>query len=257
MPSLMRADLLLVERGLANSRTAAQNLIDAQRVWIELPEGRSLVNKSSQKLADDIDLFIVPDPADRFVSRGGLKMQGALDHVGLDVTGLRVLDLGISTGGFSDCLLQAGAASIVGVDVGHSQLAPKLANDSRVSLFEGVNARHLQAAELGLDPAQPAIDMIVIDVSFISLKLVLPAAIPLLRPGGHLLSLVKPQFEVGREGLSKGGIVKDEKLYQHVQRNITDLCQQLGLQVKDFFDSSIKGGDGNREFFVFAGKPDH
>ncbi len=256
MPTPMRADLLLVVRGLAHSRTAAQNLIDNERVWLDLPEGRSLVNKSSQKLADDTGLFIVPDPADRFVSRGGLKMQGALDHVQLDVSGLQVLDLGISTGGFSDCLLQAGAASIVGVDVGHSQLAPKLASDVRITLFEGVNARHLQAAELGLDPAQPGIDLIVIDVSFISLKLVLPSAIPLLRPGGHVLSLVKPQFEVGREGLSKGGIVKDERLYPHVQRNITDLCQQLGLQVRDFFDSPIKGGDGNREFFVFAGKPD-
>lgn len=255
MPMLIRADLLLLERGLATSRTMAQNLIEAQRVLIESSNGRTAVAKPSQKLVIDAEIYIIPDPGDRFVSRGGLKMLGALEHVGLVVSGKQVLDLGISTGGFSDCLLQAGASHILGVDVGHSQLAAKLANDPRVQLFEGVNARHLQAEALGLNSAEPGIDLIVVDVSFISLKLVLPSAIPLLKPGGHLLSLVKPQFEVGREGLSKGGIVKDERLYQQVQRSITDLCLELGLQVHDFFDSSIKGGDGNREFFVFASKP--
>lgn len=251
-----RADLLLVGRGLASSRTAAQSLIETGRVFVVDGDQRTIVGKSSQKLPASSELHIVPDPADRFVSRGGLKMLGALQHTGLTVTGHCVLDIGISTGGFTDCLLQSGAARVIGVDVGHSQLAPRLAADGRVVLLEGVNARHLQAADVAPHLAGDAIDLIVVDVSFISLTLVLPAAVALLRPGGRLLSLVKPQFEVGREGLSKGGIVKDERLYGHVERKIRDLCAGLGLAVDDYFDSPIKGGDGNREFFIFAGKPD-
>mgnify|MGYP000855341413 FL=1 len=250
-----RADLLLLELGLAPSRTAAQSLIEAGRVFVAANGQRTIVAKSSQKLTAGTELYVVPDPADRFVSRGGLKMLGALQHTGLTVAGYCVLDVGISTGGFTDCLLQSDAARVIGIDVGHSQLAPKLAADTRVVLLEGVNARHLQPADIQPHLADHAIDLVVVDVSFISLALVLPAATPLLRPGGVLLSLVKPQFEVGRDGLSKGGIVKDERLYLQVERKIRDLCAGLGLQVNDFFDSPIKGGDGNREFFIFARKP--
>lgn len=250
-----RADLLLVELGLAPSRTTAQSLIETGRVFVDANGQRTIVSKSSQKLTAGTELYVVPDPADRFVSRGGLKMLGALQHTGLTVAGHCVLDVGISTGGFTDCLLQSGAARIIGIDVGHSQLAPRLAVDARVVLLEGVNARHLQPTDIQPHLAGHAIDLIVVDVSFISLALVLPAAIPLLRPGGVLLSLVKPQFEVGRDGLRKGGIVKDERLYLQVERKIRDLCTELDLQVHDFFDSPIKGGDGNREFFVFASKP--
>ncbi len=247
-----RADLLLVERGLAASRTAAQHLIEAGRVFVLDVGRRVAVSKASQKLFADVEFDIVPDEADRYVSRGGLKMAGALERAGLDVAGLTVLDLGISTGGFTDCLLQAGAAKVIGVDVGHSQLAPKLAADPRVVLLEGVNARHLHADDIAEHTGAAGVDLVVIDVSFISLELVLPAAAALIRPGGHLLSLVKPQFEVGREGLGKGGIVKNERLYDTVRDKIVALCERLELQVLDYFNSPIKGGDGNREFFVFA-----
>ncbi|KZE34287.1 TlyA family RNA methyltransferase [Crenobacter luteus] len=249
---MQRADLLLVERGLAASRTAAQNLIDAGRVTV-LEAGRARpVAKSSLKLAPDAELAVAPDPSDRYVSRGGLKMEGALQEAGLDVAGLSVLDVGISTGGFTDCLLQAGAARVVGVDVGHGQLAARLADDARVTLFEGVNARALDAATiLAANGGQP-FDLMVCDVSFISLTLVLPSALPLVRPGGHLLSLVKPQFEVGRAGVGRGGLVRDPALYPLVRRKIEDALVELSARPLAWFDSPIKGGDGNREFFVFA-----
>ncbi|HJV07343.1 MAG TPA: TlyA family RNA methyltransferase [Chromobacteriaceae bacterium] len=248
----MRVDVLLVEQGLAPSRTAAQHLIEAGRV----SSAGVAVTKSSQKLPASAPLEVVPDAADRFVSRGGLKMEGALALAGLDVTGLAVLDVGQSTGGFTDCLLQEGAGRVVGVDVGHDQLHPRLVADARVRYFEGVNARALDhAALLAANDGQP-FDLMVCDVSFISLTLVLPSALPLIRPGGWLLSLVKPQFEVGREGLGKGGIVRDENLYPRVQEKITQAVAQQGFSVQGWFDSPIKGGDGNREFFVFARKAD-
>lgn len=252
MPDLIRADLLLTERELAVSRTAAQNMIASGRVWL-LEAGRRLpVSKASQKLLADALVEVEADPADRFVSRGGLKLAGALAATGLDVSGQRCLDVGISTGGFTDCLLQAGAASVVGVDVGHGQLHPKLALDERVVLLEGVNARSLDTgAILPLNDDAP-FDGAVADVSFISLTLVLPAMVPLVRKGGWLLCLVKPQFEVGPGGVGKGGIVRDASLYPDVQARIETCCRESGLVVKDWLDSPIEGGDGNREFFVFA-----
>ena len=249
-----RADLILLTRGLAASRTTAQHLIEAGRVFVVNGNQRTAVTKPGQKLTSLVELEVQADPADRFVSRGGLKMLGALQHTRLTVTGHRVLDIGISTGGFTDCLLQAGAEHVIGVDVGHRQLAARLATDPRVTLQEGVNARYLQPADLAPYLAGALIDLIVVDVSFISLALILPMAAPLLRPHGTLLSLVKPQFEVGREGLSKNGLVKDERLYPQVERKIRDLCPALGLTVHDYFDSPIKGGDGNREFFVLASR---
>ncbi|TCW32809.1 TlyA family RNA methyltransferase [Gulbenkiania mobilis] len=249
---MIRVDLLLVEQGLAASRTAAQNLIAAGRVS-RVEGGRAEpVAKPSLKLPPDAVLVVRPDPSDRFVSRGGLKMEGALARAGLDVTGLCVLDVGQSTGGFTDCLLQAGVDRVVGVDVGHGQLAQRLAEDARVTAFEGVNARALDhAALLSANGGQP-FDLMVCDVSFISLTLVLPSALPLVRPGGWLLSLVKPQFEVGREGLGRGGLVKDARHYPLVERKIRDAVVELGYEVLDWFDSPITGGDGNREFFIFA-----
>ena len=254
---MIRADLLLVEQGLAPSRTAAQNLIAAGRVSVD-EDGRAVpVAKASQKLAPSAHLLVTPDEADRFVSRGGLKMQGALVAAGLDVTGLCALDVGQSTGGFTDCLLQSGASRVVGVDVGHDQLAARLAEDPRVTFFEGVNARALDHAALLTANHGTPFDLMVCDVSFISLTLVLPSALPLIGPGGYLLSLVKPQFEVGRSGIGRGGIVKDEGLYDGVRQTITTLVQQLGFEVLKWFDSPIKGGDGNREFFIFARRPLH
>ena len=249
---MQRVDLLLVELGLAPSRTAAQALIAAGRVSVD--DGGQLrdIGKASQKLPADSRFVIVPDEADRYVSRGGLKMAGALAQAGLQIDGWTALDVGQSTGGFSDCLLQAGARRVVGVDVGHDQLAPRLAADPRIVAFEGVNARALDhAALLAANDGAP-FDLMVCDVSFISLALVYPSALPLIRPGGYLLSLVKPQFEVGREGLGHGGIVRDAQLYGGVEQKISALVAELGFQRLGWFDSPIKGGDGNREFFIFA-----
>lgn len=251
---MQRVDLLLVEQGLAASRTAAQQLIEAGRVSV-LDAGLSkAVAKPSLKLPPNAELLVTPDAADRYVSRGGLKMEGALAKSGLNVTGLRVLDVGISTGGFTDCVLQAGAAHVVGVDVGHGQLHPRLQADARVTSFEGVNARALDHATLLAANGGEPFDVMICDVSFISLTLVLPSALPLIRSGGYLLSLVKPQFEVGREGIGKGGIVKDAKLYDKVRDKIEDAVRVQGFALLNWFDSPITGGDGNREFFVFARK---
>lgn len=245
--AMKRADLLLVELGLAPSRTAAQNLIEAGRL---LANGKP-VTKASQKLDADMPLHIESDPADRFVSRGGLKLAGALAQSGLDVTGMTVLDVGISTGGFTDCLLQAGARRVIGVEVGHGQLHPRLLADARVTQFEGVNARHLTPELIGPALDVP-LDLVVGDVSFISLTLVLPALRAVLPVGGKLLFLVKPQFEVGPGNLGKGGIVKNEGLYPEVKARIVEAATQYGFAVQDYLDSPIKGGDGNREFFLFA-----
>ena len=244
---MQRVDLLLVELGLAPSRTAAQNLIDAGRVKVD----GKIVAKPSLKLEATAPISVDADPADRFVSRGGLKLAGALAKSGITVSGLQALDVGISTGGFTDCLLQAGARRVIGVEVGHDQLHPRLLADSRVVQFEGVNARHL-TPELIAPALEGPLDLIVGDVSFISLTLVLPRLAEVLPQGGRLLFLVKPQFEVGPGNLGKGGIVKDERLYPEVEAKIRATAESCGLNVLDYFPSPIKGGDGNREFFLFA-----
>ncbi|WNZ57552.1 TlyA family RNA methyltransferase [Microbulbifer sp. MKSA007] len=178
-------------------------------------------------------------------------MAAILDQTGLNPSGWHALDVGCSTGGFSDCLLQRGAASVVGVDVGRDQLAQKLLDDPRMYLFEGVNARHLEASQIA-PHGDAGFDAIVMDVSFISQALILPQLPALLKPSGQLLSLVKPQFEVGPEGIGKGGLVRDAKYYPEVHERITALCEDLGLEVKEYIDSPIKGGDGNREFLLWA-----
>ena len=182
---MIRADLLLVELGLAASRTTAQHLIEAGRVSFEQSGKQQLLTKSSQKFAPDFSRFqVAPDASDRYVSRGGLKMAGALSASGVHVAGLSVLDIGQSTGGFTDCVLQQGAARVVGVDVGHGQLAPRLCSDPRVRYFEGVNARALDQSVLLEANHGVLFDLIICDVSFISLTLVLPSALPLLAPHG-------------------------------------------------------------------------
>ena len=241
----MRADVLLVERGLAASRTAAHRLIAAGLVFACEGTLRIALSKPSVSVAEDISLEIEASELDRFVSRGGLKLEGALSRVALDVKNSHCLDVGQSTGGFTDCLLQRGVAHVVGVDVGHDQLHAKIRGDTRVTCIEGVNARTLQ------DIGEP-FDLIVADVSFISLTKVLPQWPALLREGGHVLSLVKPQFEVGADNLARGGIVRDESLYAVVEKTIRKSCIDAGLIVLDYFGSSITGGDGNREFFVYA-----
>ncbi|WP_460534201.1 TlyA family RNA methyltransferase [Chitinimonas naiadis] len=255
MPDLIRADVLLTELGFAASRTIAQQQIAAGRVTLLEAGQRIAVKKPSQKLLADARLDVTEDPSDRYVSRGALKLVGALAHTGLSVAGYRCLDIGISTGGFTDCLLQSGAAAVVGVDVGHGQLHPNLADDPRLTLFEGVNARALEAEPILAANSDQLFDLAVADLSFISLTLVLPAFVPLVKPGGKLLCLVKPQFEVGKDGVAKGGIVRDEALYAGVREKIEAAANGLDLTVLDWFDSPITGGDGNREFFIYAMKP--
>jgi 23S rRNA (cytidine1920-2'-O)/16S rRNA (cytidine1409-2'-O)-methyltransferase len=245
---LVRADALLVTRGLAPSRTAAQRMIAAGRV--SGPEGR--IAKPSHELPASAELQVTEDADDRYVSRGGLKMAGALAHTGLDVRGRVCLDVGQSTGGFTDCLIQAGAARVVGVDVGHTQLHPRLRGDARIACLEGINCRALTHADLGDRAPEGGFDLIVADVSFISLTLVLPQLPPLLAAGGDMLLLVKPQFEVGADNLGKGGIVRDASLYPQVGAKLRDTCRAAKLAVRDWFDSPISGGDGNREFFLWT-----
>ncbi len=243
-----RADQLLVTQGLAPSRTAARALIEAGRVsW----DGRP-VAKPAQELPASARLQVAPDDSDRFVSRGALKLEGALAHSGLDVRGAVCLDIGQSTGGFTDCLLQAGAHRMVGVEVGHGQLHPRLCKEPRCVTLEGINARQLGAADLGEHFPPRGFDLLVCDASFISLTLLLPQWPALLSADGHVLALVKPQFEVGPQGLGKGGIVRDTALYAEVETKLRAAAHAAGLTLLDWFDSPITGGDGNREFFFHA-----
>ena len=245
---LVRADALLVASGLAPSRTAAQRMIAAGRV--SGPEGP--IAKASHELPASAVLQVTEDADDRYVSRGGLKLAGALAHTGLDVRGRICLDVGQSTGGFTDCLMQAGAARVVGVDVGKTQLHPRLRGDARIACLEGINCRALTHADLGDRVPDDGFDLIVADVSFISLTLVLPQLPPLLAQNGDMLLLVKPQFEVGAVNVGKGGIVRDASLYAQVEQKLRAACAVAGLAVRDWFDSPIAGGDGNREFFLWT-----
>ncbi|MEO5794730.1 MAG: TlyA family RNA methyltransferase [Rhodoferax sp.] len=333
----MRADQLLVERGMAASRSQAVRLITGGMRWFDGIKWRD-VAKNKDDIPEDAQLELLNDAEARYVSRGGLKLEAALKHVGLDVTGLYVLDVGQSTGGFTDCLLQAGVAQVTGVDVGHAQLHPKLRVDARVLCVEGLNARSLtpeslqEACELvlsehwvpptvddpepeapyswmrgggevtdyddsddaddaeveahiaqatgkvnaklletepaadaapkrhrrkaGLDGVDttPEFDLVTGDVSFISLTLILPALVPLLPPEGTLLMLVKPQFELQPGQVGKGGIVRDPEMYAVVEARLRQCCAELELEVLDWFDSVLEGGDGNREFFIYAKK---
>ncbi|MDO4769221.1 MAG: TlyA family RNA methyltransferase [Brachymonas sp.] len=296
----MRADQLLVQRGLAASRSQAQRLLAAGARWLA-PTGWKPLGKGDD-VPLDAQIELLDGAEARYVSRGGLKLEGALAATGLDVRGWHCLDVGQSTGGFTDCLLAHGAAHVTGVDVGHGQLHPRLAGDARVTAIERVNARHLNAAVFAAadvgraasdagrsdvdslqaareplaanDQAQansdaavanmpamsyspnPAVafDLIVGDLSFISLTLVLPVLAPLLKAKGQLLMLVKPQFELQPEHIGKGGIVRDEALYAQVEQRLRAACASAGLQVRQWLPSPIAGGDGNREFFIHAAR---
>ena len=249
----MRADQLLVDRGLAASRSQAQRLIAAGVRW-RLGDGAwKAVTKNGEALREGAELQLLDTAETRFVSRGGLKLDAALERTGMDVRGWQVLDLGQSSGGFTDCLLQRGAADVVGVDVGQGQLHPKLQNDSRVVCIEKCNARELTAQTL-LDhgSGDTSFDLIVGDLSFISQTLVWPAIAPLLKPSASLLMLVKPQFELQPEHIGKGGLVREAASYALVQARIAQACTDHGLAQRGYFESAITGGDGNREFFVWA-----
>ncbi len=271
----MRADQLLLERGLSTSRSQAQRLIGAGVRW-RANAGEDApwktIGKNSDELPADAVIELLDMAEARYVSRGGLKLEGALVLSKLDVTGALCLDVGQSTGGFTDCLLQRGAARVVGVDVGHGQLHPNMRNDPRVTAIESVNARALTAADLlasdddngdggdedGDDEVSAfdeQFDVVVADLSFISLTLVLPALVPLAKSGGAFLMLVKPQFELQPGQVGKGGIVKDPARHAEVQQRLRDCCAALDFKVEGWYDSPISGGDGNREFFIFARKP--
>lgn len=252
---MVRADQLLVERGLAASRSQAQRLIAAGVQWRVGAGAFKRVAKNGDEVPEGAELVLLDAAEARYVSRGGLKLEGALHAAGWNVASWRCLDVGQSTGGFTDCLLQQGAAQVVGLDVGHAQLHERLRSDARVVCIEGLNARELQAGDARIPDAATGFDLVVGDVSFISLTLVLPGVVTLLKPGGHVLMLVKPQFELQPGQIGKGGIVRDTALYAVVESRLREACAMLGLQVQAWRDSPIVGGDGNREFFVQAVKP--
>ncbi|MBL9114769.1 MAG: TlyA family RNA methyltransferase [Verrucomicrobiaceae bacterium] len=234
-----RLDILLHQRGLASSREQAKRLILAGEVFM----GDTTASKPGQLVPNDTELRVKEQP--RFVSRGGLKLEGALNHFGVDVTGLTCLDIGSSTGGFTDCLLQHGAARVYAFDVGTNQLVWKLRSDARVVSRENFNVRHLVPADL----PEP-IDFIVADVSFISLTLVLPPVLPHVKQGG--IVLIKPQFELSRDEVGRGGIVREPNLHQKSVQKLQDFIeQQSGFEWRGVIDSPITGTDGNREFLAW------
>jgi 23S rRNA (cytidine1920-2'-O)/16S rRNA (cytidine1409-2'-O)-methyltransferase len=236
----LRLDRLLVERGLAESRQKAQALIMAGEVLLE---GQKAA-KPGQPVSEDAALEVLARPP--FVSRGGLKLAAALRHFSIDVAGRVCLDIGSSTGGFTDALLQAGALRVHAVDVGAGQLAWPLRTDSRVVLHEGVNARSLDLAVIGEMPW-----LVTCDVSFISVTLILPAAVPLLQPGGRMVILIKPQFEVGKGLVGKGGIVREPELHRAACDRVANAVREFGFAT-DMIESPILGAEGNKEFLLYA-----
>jgi len=243
MSERLRLDTLLVTRGLCASRSQAQSLIREGKVR----SGDTVLDKPGRELPVDTPLAIEAPP--RFVSRGGDKLDAFLTAFALDLTDAYVLDVGASTGGFTDCALQRGAASVTCVDVGQDQLHPTLRSDPRVTNIERVNARHLDPAIL----PRPTYDLAVLDLSFISLRHVLPAIWPLVAPGGRLIALVKPQFEAGREAVSRGdGVIRDPAVQQRTLDEVTAFAEQNlpGAVRIGAIDSPIRGGDGNREFLL-------
>ena len=235
-----RLDRLLVERGLADSREKAQALIMAGEVSVD--------GQKASKPGHAIDTASAIEISGKppYVSRGGVKLAGALDAFGIDVSGCVCLDIGSSTGGFTDCLLQRGASRVHAVDVGSGQLDWKLRNDPRVVVHEGINARQLQYEEIG-----EHVDLATFDVSFISVTLILPAAVPLLRSEGRIIILVKPQFEVGKGHVGKGGIVRDPELHREACARVEDAVKSLGFETS-MMDSPILGAEGNKEFLLYA-----
>ncbi len=242
--SRRRLDQLLVERGLAESRAKAQALVLAGLVY----SGEKRLDKPGTATAEDIAIEVRGQPHP-WVSRGGVKLAHALDHFAIDPAGAVAIDVGASTGGFTDVLLTKGAAKVYAIDVGHGQLAWKLRNDPRVVVRERTNARHLTAAEV-----PETVDLVVCDASFIGLETVLPAAMALANPGAILVALIKPQFEVGPARVGKGGVVRDPVLHDEVCARIAAWLPEQGWAVLGIEPSPILGPEGNREFLVAARK---
>lgn len=236
-PLKKRLDQLLVERGLAESRERAQALIMAGDVSV----GERVVDKAGARVDAAAEINVrAPLP---YVSRGGYKLAGALDAFGVDPRGYVCADLGASTGGFTDVLLQRGARTVYAIDVGYGQLAWKLRQDPRVVVMDRVNARHLERLP-------EAVDLVVVDVSFISLELILRVAQTLLKPTGHIIALVKPQFEAGRRQVGRGGIVRDPQVHRAVLGRVAGFAESIGLRVRALIRSPIPGTEGNVEFLI-------
>jgi 23S rRNA (cytidine1920-2'-O)/16S rRNA (cytidine1409-2'-O)-methyltransferase len=246
--SKIRLDKLLADRGLAPSRERAQALILAGKVLVNSQK----LQKPGTQVDLDSQIRLLGEDL-KYVSRGGLKLEGALEHWNINVNGKKCLDVGASTGGFTDCLLQRGAALVIAVDTGHGQIAFQLRQNPRVRLLENANARYLTREQL-----EETIDLIAMDVSFISATLVLPSVIAAAFPSGHeqsgreIIVLVKPQFEAGRANIGKGGIVKDPKIQEQAVDRVRRCITQLGVKETDVIESPILGAEGNREFLLYA-----
>lgn len=240
---MIRVDLYLVREGLVSGRDAAKRLIADGEVKLD---GKTVLRPSEhvdETITHEVDL---PEKDNGYASRGGLKLEGALDASGLSPAGLVALDIGASGGGFTDCLLRRGAVSVYALDNGHGQLAEFLRKDPRVTVMEGYNARDLKREDFPIPPR-----FVTMDVSFISQTLILPSLAAMLDPGAILISLVKPQFEVGRAGVGRGGIVKDPALRQKAKENVIDSAAALGFTFLGSCTSPIRGGDGNEEYLVW------
>ncbi len=239
-----RIDKVLVERGFVQSRERARALIMEGKVLVN---GR-LVDKPGLHIGIESEIKLCGED-NKYVSRGGLKLEGAIKAFGIDPKGKIVLDVGASTGGFTDCILQFGAQKVYAVDVGYGQLSWKLRNDPRVVNLERKNIRYLKKEEIGED-----VDLILIDTSFISVEKFLPHILGFLRDGGEILCLIKPQFEVGKGEVGKGGVVKDPSLHKKVIERITKFSEAIGLKVNGVIESPLLGPKGNKEFFIYLKK---
>ena len=237
-----RIDLLLQARGLAESRTKAQAMIMAGIILVN----EKRVDKASESFSDDVEIRIKGDsPESRYVSRGGLKLERALQEFSIDPAGFVCLDVGSSTGGFTDCLLQNGASCVICIDSGTNQLDWRLRTDERVEVRENTNARGLTPADF-----DSLFDLVVVDVSFISVTKILPALVDLIKPGGKIIVLIKPQFEVGRGEVGKGGVVREPEKHERVVKEINSCAEHLGLTLSGIVDSPILGAEGNKEFLA-------
>lgn len=237
----VRLDLLLVERGLAASREQARRLILAGEVRVE----GQVADKAGRLVPRAARVELLASP--KYVSRGGLKLEGALRRFRVPVRGVVAADFGASTGGFTDCLLQAGAARVYALDVGYGQLAWRLRQDPRVVVMERTNVRYLEALP------EP-VDLVTVDVSFISLRLVLPAAHRVLKPGGRVVALIKPQFEAGRRQVGKGGVVRDRRVHRQVLKDVLEAARELGFAPLGLMPSPLRGPAGNVEFLAYLAK---
>jgi 23S rRNA (cytidine1920-2'-O)/16S rRNA (cytidine1409-2'-O)-methyltransferase len=247
MPYKERLDLLVVKKGLAPSRQRARALIMAGKVLVDTQR----IDKPGAQVPVEAGISIKGDDL-AYVSRGGLKLEGALHAMNLDVRDWVCLDVGASTGGFTDCLLQQGALKVYAVDVGYGQLAWKLRQDSRVVAIERTNIRHM---DIGLVPAP--VDLVTIDTSFISLKIVVPAVLKFVKPGGLVLALIKPQFEAGKGNVGKGGVVKDSALHRRIISDLRDFFEQQGLDSGPVVPSPVLGPKGNQEYLILLTRRIH